>query len=90
MRHFDHCDDRLAMPPVTAIVAAAIMATAIAAAIVDAEHTIYASNHAADTRANRAADNAADRSCRAITPVNALIRAAFHSAKNSLRMRRDR
>jgi hypothetical protein len=76
--------------PVMAIVAAAIMAMAIAAAVVDTEHAVYASNHTADTRTNRAADNTADRPCRAIAPVDTFIRAAFHAPDDALRMCCDR
>jgi hypothetical protein len=81
---------KLAMSPVMAIVAAAIMAMTIAAAVVDAEYAVHTSDDSAHTGSDGAADDAADRSGRAIAAVGTLVCPAFHASENTLRMRRDR
>jgi len=84
MRHLNCCAEQSAMALV------AIMTMTIAAAVIDAEHAVHASDDTADTRSNRAADDTTDRSCCAIAPVDTFICAAFHAPKDALRMRRDR
>jgi len=73
-----------------AIVLVAVMTMTVAAAVVDAEHTVHASDDAADTGSACPADSTTDRPCRAVAPVGAFRRAAFHASDDALRMRRDR
>lgn len=54
------------MIPVTLIV---VVTMTVAAAVVDAQHTIHAADNTSDTSAHCAADNATDRTCRAIAPI---------------------
>jgi hypothetical protein len=64
-----------------------IMTMAVAAAVVDAEDAVHASNNTADTRAHCAADDTTNRPCCAIAPIDTLIRPAFHASEDTLRMR---
>lgn len=67
-----------------------VMAMTIAAAVVDTEHAVHASNDTTDTGTDCAAYDTTDRPCCAIAPVDTFICAAFHAPKDALRMRRDR
>lgn len=68
----------------------AIVPMTIASAIVDAEHTVDATNDTADAGTYRASDRTANRACRTIAFANAFIRAAFHTPDDALRMGRNR
>ncbi len=50
------------------------------------EHAIDGTHRAADTSADRAAYDSAHRACRAATLAHALMRAALHTAHDTLRM----
>lgn len=67
-----------------------VSAGTVAAAIVDAQHTIHAADDTADTGSDRTANCAAHGTRSAITPVNAFPRAAFHAVDDALGMRGDR
>jgi hypothetical protein len=50
------------------------------------EDAIDGTHRAADTGADRAANDGAHRACRAATLTHALLRAALHTAHDTLRM----
>lgn len=66
-----------------------VVAMTIAAAVVDSEHTVHASNDSADARTDGAAHSTADRSSRTVAAISAFIGSAFHTPDHTLRMRSD-